>query len=319
MQQPLIDICIPTFEPQESHLHAAINAALAQTEQRWRMIIHDDASTIDVHAMLEPFLKDPRISYARSGRRLGIGGNWNACMAKGSSAYVQFLFQDDVWEPAYLTQALKALEEHPSASLVSVDHHYIFEMEQKQEHATYGEIQNLRRHLKAGLHRGEDLLQWWLSRELHPNIIGEPSFVMLRREAINRIGCFTEVMPQFLDVEYWIRCLLQGDLVILHKDLGSFRVHSHGASARNTESGEGMYDRFCCFNVMIEKLPAGQLRSQAIEARNAALITMAQKFFARVKRKGKIPIKGSGSFRTFALRHPLLVSRAMLQALYKNS
>ena len=319
MQQHLIDICIPTFEPQEAHLHEAIRSALAQTEQCFRIMIHDDASVQDVHAMVEPFLGDPRISFSRSPKRLGIGGNWNVTMHKGTGSYIQFLFQDDVWEPAYLAHALRALEENPSATLASVGHHYAFEAPLRQEHATYGEIEGIRTNLKSGLHRGTDLLQWWLERQLHPNIIGEPSFVILRRDAIEHIGDFKETMPQFLDVEYWIRCLLQGDAVVLHEDLGSFRVHSGAASARNTESGEGIYDRLCCFNVMIAKLPPGKLRSQAIEARNTALVVMAKKFFSRVKRGGKVPIKGSGNFRAFVLRHPFLLARATLHALYRNS
>ena len=54
-----VNIFMPTFNPRADFVRAAVDALLAQTEQEWKLLIHDDASDIDVRAMVEPYLSDP--------------------------------------------------------------------------------------------------------------------------------------------------------------------------------------------------------------------------------------------------------------------
>lgn len=321
----MIDIFIPTYEPNPAHLRAAIDSALAQTEKRWTMFIHDDASQIDVRAMIEKYLADPRITFERSEKRLGIGGNWNACLSRRSEAetdssahttpYIQFLFQDDLWEPLYLETMLKAFEKNPSAGFASADHRY--QCDHGMEAAPhYESVRTFRKEkIAPGSHKGSELLRFWIDHELHPNIIGEPSFVMLRRSLIEKTGKFDEAMPQFLDSEYWIRCLQNGDYVSVSDELGAFRVHGKAASAMNQESGAGIYDRLNCFERLISTLPSGELKSATIAARNKALTSMAKKFLARIRSGKKVAGVKNGGFRRFVLSHPLLAAGAFLRSL----
>ncbi len=311
----MIDILVPTYEPNPDHLKTAIRSALNQTEIRWQMLIHDDCSTIDVRAMIEEFLQDPRIRFERSTVRLGIGGNWNASEEQGTNPYVQYLFQDDHWEPRYLELTLQALEQNPSAGFVSAEHHYDCE-EEMGVAELYQQVRDVRKNIDGGLHTHDALLQSWIDRQLTPNIIGEPSFVMMRRSLMQEVGPFTEDMPQFLDVEYWLRCLQKSDWVFVKEELGTFRVHSMGASAQNQMSGAGMFDRLECFERLISSLPSGDLRQVAIQSRNRALVTMARKFLKRVSSKQKVSAK-SGGMKKFAMRHPFLIGRALLQALLR--
>ena len=204
---PRVDIYMPTFEPDPAYLREAIQSVCAQTEQGWHLWIHDDASMADVQAIVEPFLRDPRITFHRSDRRLGIGGNWNACLPLGSAPFVQFLFQDDRWEESYLREALGILETHPAVGLVMSAHRYDCDRTIENS-AMYRELEHLRGTIAPGLHEGTVFLTEWLERGLHPNLIGEPSFVLLRRSLTEAVGSFDEDLPQCLDLAYWIRCLL---------------------------------------------------------------------------------------------------------------
>jgi glycosyltransferase involved in cell wall biosynthesis len=308
---------MPTYEPNPAHLRAAIECVLNQTEKSWELFIHDDASTADTRAMVEPFLHDKRITFVKSSERLGIGGNWNACLTLGRAANVQYLFQDDLWTAQYLETALKILDTFPDAGFVSVEHAYLCEA--GMDASFYKAIRAFKReHVQPGIHSGRAFLQLWLEWGLSPNIIGEPSFVMLRRDVIERAGRFSETLPQCLDLDAWMRCLLTADWYNCTDELGSFRVHKGAATARNEESGAGIYDRLLCFETLIKLLPSGELKRTAVHARDTALLTMARKFLNRRKSGKKTPLKGGGGMKAFAMRHPILMIRCLLQALWQS-
>lgn len=315
MNTPIVSILMPTYEPNPQHLSEALHSLFAQTQQDWTLFIHDDASKSNVLGMVKPYLEDSRIRFERSAKNLGIGGNWNACVERATAPYVQFLFQDDLWGKNHLEKALEVLEANPSAGFVSLEHLYQYEGGMPVE--AYERLRNFRKeNVEAGLHTGEKFLLWWIRNELHPNVIGEPPFVMFRKSLLETVGPFNEKMPQFLDVEYWVRCLQKSDWYYVKEDIGAFRVHPAAASARNAASGAGIYDRFTCFEQLIASLPPGTMKKEAVAARNRALSTMAWKFFDRIKNRKAVTAKGGGGgvLKKFCLKHPFLTLRAVVCA-----
>lgn len=310
-----VNVLMPTYEPQPAHLREAVESVLAQSEPDWTLLIHDDASTRNVLEIIEPFLHDKRITFVRSPQRLGIGGNWNACVRRTHAPVVQFLFQDDVWTPHALELGLQALDRHESVGMVSLSHRYQFEGQPASE-GPYAELNAAMRELSSGLFPGTEFLRQWIDMGLRPNLVGEPSFVMARRSTLERAGPFSETMPQFLDADMWMRCLLHGDWFRVTEDCGFFRVHPKAASARNEESGAGLADRLEAFERLINELPRGTLRREAMTARRTALDGMVKKFLARMHSGKSVGSAAkNGSMKRFALRHPLLMARSLLRAL----
>lgn len=310
-------ILLPTYEPRPDFIRAAVESAIAQTEARWTLHINDDASNTDVHTIVQPYLKDSRITFTRNTKRRGIGGNWNACLreagrAKPDVPFIQFLFQDDLWDQSYLEQTCRILETHPTVGFVSVEHEYDYE-EGIPTTKLYEELRAFRsEHIAPGIHRGEELLDWWLLRSLHPNIIGEPSFVMMRRSLIERVGMFDRHMSQFLDVEYWTRCLAKADWYYLGKNLGTFRVHGGGASEQNRRKGRGMVDRLLCIERALKFLPQEQ-RRDATGILTQTFRSMVKKFHTQEQSPHTkhnplhlLPLL------PFCLRHPLIVGKTLL-------
>lgn len=317
MHEPLIHILLPTYEPRPDFLRAAIDSVITQIEQRWTLHINDDASATDVRAIVEPYLKDPRVSFSRNSRRLGLGGNWNACLgvalgAKPGPSYLQFLFQDDLWNSDYLTRALRIMEEHPTVGLVSLEHDYDCE-EGIASAPLYDDLRRFRlEHIAPGIHRGKELLAWWLEQELHPNIIGEPSFVMLRRSAVESVGAFDRRMWQNLDVEYWTRMLERNDWYYCAENGGTFRVHRNGASERNRRGGHGIFDRLYTIDRALRRSGKGRRERASILAHH----------MTQMIRKWHAPALGSRPhvprllpFAPFALRHPIVTSSALVRTL----
>ncbi|HLD71130.1 MAG TPA: glycosyltransferase family 2 protein [Candidatus Peribacteraceae bacterium] len=315
MDQPLVNIYVPTYESKPEHLTEALECILHQTEKRWTVLVHDDCSKKDVKAVVLPYLEDARIQFIRSPVRLGIGWNWNACLKYGDAPFVQYLFQDDLWDKEYLARAIGPLIRDERVGFVSMDHRYQYEGEVHNKHLYEELLRTRRKIVSEGKRGGKEFLHMWIKRELHPNLIGEPSYVLFRRALMDTVGRFAEDMPQFLDEEYSLRCLLHADVYFVMEESGSFRVHAAGASAQNEQSGAGIYDRLRCFERLIALLPASDLKKEAVAARNRALETMAKKFVARMKSGKKIPGgKGAGSLKSLVLRHPILSAQALFKA-----
>lgn len=313
----LVSVLIPTYNPSPEFLTEALKSLEAQSFSSWTALVHDDCSDTDVKKIVEPFLASGKITFVRSDKRLGIGGNWNACLRASEGQYVAFLFQDDLWAPDYLASGVKTLEGNPTTGFVSLEH--LYKVEGMAEMAPlYEAVRRYRvEKVNAGFHQGPALLKWWIERELTPNVIGEPSFVVMRREAVERMGSFLTDMPQFLDVEYWTRLLLGYDWFFLRGNFGSFRVHARGASASNQEAGQGLFDRLRCFDILIDAL-SGEDRQTAVSARSAALRKMIGKFFRRVGGGKRVSSQGSGELRKFCLRHPFTVCNAFIEYLAKG-
>ncbi len=310
MHQPLINIFVPTYEPQARHLKEAIESILAQTEKRWTLLIHDDASTVDVNEIIKPYLADPRIRFERSDGRLGIGGNWNACLEQAVAPFVQFLFQDDVWTPTYLERSIAILERDEGIGFTAANHTYRTD-DGKPAGDHYEYVRHKREEvLKSGRYDGREFLMQWVREGLHPNLIGEPSFVMMRREMIERTGLFSHDLPQCLDLEYWTRLLINTHWQYIPEELGFFRVHPQAASAVNQQSGAGIFDRLVCLKRLQSSLNNPAEKKIVRDSIRRSIDDMVRKFFTR--RKDRMP-GASGGLRKIPLSYYPLIMKGILR------
>lgn len=314
---PTVSVLVPTYKPKEQHLTETLESLRAQTETDWECIICDEPTEVDTHAMVMDYLVDERFRFYKNEKCLGIGGNWNRCLSKARSDVVAYLFQDDLWEPDYLETALNIFSSHHNVGMISMNHRYQYD-EDLWTADGYEVLQNIKEEvLREGMWNREEFLTMWLKRSMHPNLIGEPPFVVLRKDVMEKVGPFHEQMPQFLDVEYWLRCLQVTDWYYEKKIHGSFRIHGDAASFRNNESGQGLYDRLTCYSILIDALD-GNMKKLAIQSRNKSVEDMAYKFLYRVKKGKGVSAKGGGQVVRFVLRHPLIVSMGFARALWRR-
>jgi glycosyltransferase involved in cell wall biosynthesis len=310
---PKISVLVPTYKPNPQHLSETVESLRAQSETDWECIICDEPTEIDTHAMVMDYLVDERFSFHKNKKCLGIGGNWNECYRKATGNIIAYLFQDDLWEPDYLETALKIFSKNHDVGIISMHHRYQYD-EELWTIEGYELVKEVQKQLLPGKQAGSEILEWWLKRNMHPNIIGEPPFVVLRKELMEEVGPFNEKMPQFLDVEYWLRCLQHTNWYYEPVSHGAFRVHGEAASAKNNASGEGLYDRLTVFEQLIKSLH-GPLKRAAIKSRNRSVQDMIEKFFNRAKKGKGVSSKGSGQVFKFVFRHPIIVGVGFLKAL----
>lgn len=314
---PRVSVLVPTYKPNPLHLSEALESVRAQSEQDWECIICDEPTEVDTHAMVMDYLIDDRFQFHTNEKCLGIGGNWNECYRKASGNVIAYLFQDDLWEPNYLETALKIFSKNHDVGIISMHHQYQYD-ETLWTIDGYELVKEVQKQLLPGKQAGSEILEWWLKRNMHPNIIGEPPFVVLRKELMEEVGLFNENMPQFLDVEYWLRCLQHTNWYYENTSHGAFRVHSDAASAKNNESGRGLYDRLTVFEQLIKSLH-GPLKKVAITSRNRSVQDMIEKFLHRTKQGKGVSGTGSGQVFWFVLRHPIIVTFGLLKAIFRKS
>ena len=278
MSAPSVSVLLPSYHPKISHLREALDSLFAQTHADWKLtILQQPWGEIYVKSWIEEYLKDPRVALIESNTERTIGANWNACLEYIDAPYVQFLFHDDVWDPTYLERSMQILEQHPDVGFCSANHEYLFEGDVPNQDL-YKNVQDARMQILDGKHNGKELLKNWLNQGLHPNIIGEPSFVMMRSDAIKQVEKFSETLPQFLDSEYWTRILSISDFYFIPDSLGSFRVHDEGMSAINRKTRKGMTDRLKTIN-LLKKSDDAEIAQLASKIFWKQLPRMIVKFF----------------------------------------
>ncbi len=316
-----INILLPTYNPKSEHLMDAMHSILNQTEEHWQLFIQDDHHpSSQSEEIVQPFLKDPRIHFQKNTERFGIGKNWNTCLIHAmhnNAPYVAFLFQDDVWEKDYLEKGMQILDSDTSIGMVAMKHAYRYE-EKMQNNDVYASIERWKSDRKiAGKQNGKDLLIQWIESDLKPNIIGEPSFVILRKNILQKVGAFREDLPQCLDSEMWMRILEESDCFFLEdKEYGFFRVHRDAASAQNEESGAGRIDRLLCIESLLQrkKIDPSFLRKKYSEI----LINLFDQYTKRVQNGKKKEVQQKWKVWMMLMRHPI-ITVATLQKMIRLS
>ncbi len=321
---PRVSVLMPVYKPTLEYFTQALDCLFQQTEKDWECIIVNqpwdpapsDYAVASLKEQLAKYLKDPRVRFIQSDTLRTIGENWNACLPYATSPYLAYLFYDDLWEPEYLATLCDILDTHPSVGFVSANRSYLF-MGDSPKEAIYDEATEFMKTMKPGLHEGIPELASWMDRGLKPNAIGEPSFVVMRKSLVDTVGPFHPTMAQFLDAEYWTRCLAVSDWYFEPRTLGTFRVHAVGTSAQNAAAGKGLYDRLETMELAVNLLPA-RMRPKAKAALRHTLAEMIRKYVERWKKaRGGVKTPGGGgsaAVKKFALRHPLIMAGAMVEA-----
>jgi glycosyltransferase involved in cell wall biosynthesis len=228
--RPRVSVCVPAYQAAR-FIGATIESVLHQTDDRWELIVVDDASPDDTFSIASAYAADPRIRVIRNERNLGPVGNWNRVVAMAGAEYVKLLCDDDVLYPTCLARQAAALDAHPGAGLVGSRRDII-----DQD----GRIVIAGRGLggMAGLVPGHDAMKRMLETGTTP--FGEPSVVLFRADALRQAGPFRDRYATLIDVDMYARVLRDWDAVAVDDTLAAFRVtvgswsdRSHRVQGRN--------------------------------------------------------------------------------------
>jgi glycosyltransferase involved in cell wall biosynthesis len=118
-QPPLVSVGIPTYNRARC-LGRAVESLRQQDHSRLEIVIADNASTDATEALCrELAAREPRLRYIRQPVNRGPTANFNTVLAEARGDFFMWLSDDDWLDANYLSECLKALLQHPGASMVA--------------------------------------------------------------------------------------------------------------------------------------------------------------------------------------------------------
>lgn len=199
---PLVSIIIPSYN--YGFVIAETIASLQrQTITDWEAIIVDDGSADNTEAVVQPLAEqDARVTYIKQANA-GVSAARNRAMKIAKGKFIQFLDADDLLSPQKLEIHSNYLTEHPNVFIVFGNIRFF-------RHATPQKLQySMDGYGVAELDSVSLTASEAVERMFTHNIVAicAPLF---RREVMDKVGLYDELLTSLEDWEYWFRAAING-------------------------------------------------------------------------------------------------------------
>jgi len=204
----LIDVIIPCYN-YGMYLNDSIESVLRQTFQDFNLFIIDDGSTDNTREVGERFQSiHPNIHYVFHENR-GLPAARNVGLKLSTAPFIAFLDADDVWMPKKLEESLRLFSLQPNIGMV----YTVIEL-----------MDNAGNQLSPA--RPCAPVKGNVFRQLlFRNRIVSPSSVLLRRECIDKVGGFDELLPCCADWDLWLRITRFFQIDFVANPMVKVRIH----------------------------------------------------------------------------------------------
>ena len=212
-QGPTVSVIIPTYNRAQV-LGATIESVLAQTYQDLEVIVVDDGSTDDTHAVVERYVarSGAHVRYIRQANQ-GVSAARNTGCRAARGRYLALLDSDDLWKPQKLARQLPLLERDPRIGLVSSMAEIV--------DATNTRVLGIKPRQRPAT----------TLREMVATGSAPPSSFVFRREALQEVGGFDPQIHGLEDLDFCFRVARRWALVYLEEPLIRYRQHGAGLSS----------------------------------------------------------------------------------------
>jgi glycosyltransferase involved in cell wall biosynthesis len=226
--RPFWSVMIPTYEPEPEFLRRTIAAVLEQDPgpAEMQIAVVDDASTrVDPRPCI-PDAARQRVEWVRQERHLGIGGNWNACIARARGQWVHLLHQDDLVRPGFYAALRAGIDRCPQAGAAFC-----------RDVVVDGEGRELG--IQRPLRAEPGILEDWLENVFVSLHVRCPAIVV-RRAVYEAIGGFRVDLHYALDWDMWKRIAVAYPLWYTTAPLATYRRHHANTTLAFQRSGANM-------------------------------------------------------------------------------
>lgn len=208
--RPAVSVVIPTFNRAE-FIAEAIASVLRQSYPDFELIVVDDGSTDATADVVKTFDDDRLIFLSQENRGRSVARN--LALAKARGRYIAFLDSDDLYLEDKLEKQIAYMDRRPDVGMVYTSAHCIDERGKPLEHSYAASVE------------GEIYKQvaFFL-----PVTITLPT-VMVRREVLESVGNFDEVMERFEDTDLWRRIAKRYPVGAIMEPTCRLRTHADNA------------------------------------------------------------------------------------------
>ncbi|MCG6968410.1 MAG: glycosyltransferase family 2 protein [Gammaproteobacteria bacterium] len=192
-----VSVVIPTCNRQ-TLLDRALRSVVAQTVRPQEVIVVDDGSTDDTHAMLKA--NYPHVKYCFQDN-LGVSKARNTGISVANSPWIAFLDSDDEWLPDKLQKQFETLQNNAGVLLCHTEEIWI----------RHGKRVNpMNKHQKYGGYIYDKCL---------PLCAISPSSVIIHQRLFEQVGLFDESLPACEDYDLWLRICNQYEVLFIDSPL----------------------------------------------------------------------------------------------------
>lgn len=220
--QRLLTVALPTRNGAR-HLGETLRSILAQDRAEFELIVADDRSVDDTVQIVRSIAGD-RAHVQVNSERLGLAGNWNRCLERARTPWVNVFHQDDVMRPGHLEAQLQVISGNSSLGMVCSGGDVIDD-DGSQVSSTVVEWPAIRDH-------DEFFAPGAFVRELAYSNPVRCSAVSLRRSAHAELGGFDPDWRYAVDWEFWARLARRYPIAWIHQP--TIAVRWHPASETHT-------------------------------------------------------------------------------------
>ncbi len=211
----LVTVVMPAYNASKT-IEESIHSVLSQSYKNWQLIIIDDGSKDNTYAIALEFSKMNKRIEVYMQNNNGVASARNAAIIKAEGQLIAFLDSDDIWLPNKLERQVKIFQEDHDKKIglcytdiecftLDVDDKYNCDQ-------------------KTIISIEDDYL-----RLLTHDYIATLT-VMIREEALEKVGVFDNDLFGTEDWDLWIRISKYFDLYRIEEKLAYYREHEFGIS-----------------------------------------------------------------------------------------
>lgn len=210
-----VSIILPTYN-RASLLAQAIDSVLNQTFKDFELIIVDNYSADDTESVVKSY-NDKRIRYFKNQNNGLVSINRNYGIQKSHGEYIAFLDDDDLWLPEKLEKQAELMDSNKDLGLVYSGSQVIDSKGDLAKSAYFRSLKPLTGNIFNEL--------------LASNFIPQLT-VLVRREALNKVGLFDLKYKISQDYDLWLRIARYYPIDFIRQPLAKYRLHSESTSQK---------------------------------------------------------------------------------------
>jgi glycosyltransferase involved in cell wall biosynthesis len=202
MTPPSVSVVIPAYN-NAATLAETIDSVLAQEGVDFELIVADHSSTDESCAVLDAYRDDPRVRVLTTPSGGGAERNWNRVTDEANAPLIKLVCGDDVLRPGILARQAGLLD--ATGAVLTACRRDVTDAEGKVLMPDWG--------LRGITTRMPGSRAAATAVRAGSNLFGEPASVMMRRDALVRVGGWDATFPYLIDQATYSRVLLEGDFV----------------------------------------------------------------------------------------------------------
>jgi GT2 family glycosyltransferase len=266
-ERPFWSVMIPTYRPKPDYLERVISSVLAELTPSADVQIEivDDASPdIDVAGLLKR-IGARGVAFYRNPGRLGLGGNWNACIARARGRWLHLLHQDDFVRPGFYDAMRRGIDSVPNLGAAFCDCYFV-------------SPDGLGRRSTLIPDREPGVLSDWVRHVFVQLAIQTPAIVV-RREAYEALGGYDDEFAYVPDWDMWKRIAVRSPIWYEPRPLACYQLHRSSQTSRLRRTGRNIAEIAASIERSEPLLEAGCAARVSRDARRASAVFSLENVF----------------------------------------